>query len=121
MHLTKNQVGDIVDITEGKIPTSLTEEELRKLILEATADEADYGNPETYHARYDHLERGLQFDDVLHGLDHQWRFERPPKFNKKFWQWKYYLDTESVDGKRITIVVAVDTLDKSFEVITRWT
>ena len=104
----------------GIVPPPLTEDQLRTLILEAIDDAADYENPETYHARYGHLERGLQIDDVLHGLEHPWRFERPPQFNKKFWQWKYYLDAESVDGQRITIVIAVDTGERSFEVITRW-
>jgi hypothetical protein len=105
---------------EGTIPPPLGREQLKKLLLEALDDEADYNNPETYHARFDHLERGLQIDDVVHGLECEWTFERPPKFNPKFWQWNYYIDTESVDGDRIVILIAVDTMDKSFEVITRW-
>lgn len=32
----------------------------------------------------------------------------------------YYIDTESVGGDAITITVAVDTLRREFEVITRW-
>ena len=32
-----------------------------------------------------------------------WKFERSPVFNRKFWQWKYYIDTESVGGDAITI------------------
>ncbi len=104
----------------GTIPPPLTEEQLRKLILEAIDDAADYENPETFHARYDHLERGLQFDDVLHGLESHWKFDRSPYFNKKFWQWKYYIATENIDRKPILIIIAVDSLDRSFEVITRW-
>ena len=109
----------------SSIPPPLSEEQLRKLVLEAIDDAADHDNPETYHARtyharYDHPERGLQIDDVLHGLEMDWQFERPPYFNKKFWQWKYYIDTENIDGRRITIIIAVDTQDRSFEVITRW-
>ena len=104
----------------GTIPPPLSAERLRKLILEAIDDAADHDNPETYHARYDHPERGLQIDDVLYGLEREWRFERPPQFNKKFWQWKYYIDTENIDSRRITIIIAVDTQDRSFEVITRW-
>lgn len=33
---------------------------------------------------------------------------------------KYYIDTENIDGARIPIIIAVDTADRSFEVITRW-
>ena len=106
--------------SEGTIPPSLSEEKLRKLVLEAINDAPDAPNPETFHARYDHLEREIQFDDVIHGLEQKWHFERPPVFNKSSWQWKYYIATETVDGDPITIVIAVCTTDRSFEVITRW-
>ena len=106
--------------SKGTIPPSLSEEQLKKLVLEAIADAADYANPETFHARWDHLDRSIQLDDVLHGLEQDWSFERPPVFNKKFWQWKYYIATETIDGCPITIIIAVDTIDRSFEVITRW-
>ena len=105
---------------QGKIPPSLSEEQLKKLVLEALDDAADWNNPETFHARFGHVERGITTDDVVHGLEEDWQFERPPVFNKSFWQWKYYLDTVNVDGEPILIVIAVDTLDRSFEVITRW-
>jgi len=104
----------------GVQPPSLTEEELKKLIQEAIDDAADIDNPETFHALFGHVDRGLQTNDVIHGLEREWKFERPPFFNRKFWQWKYYLDTESVSGDAITIIVAVDTLRREFEVITRW-
>lgn len=104
----------------GKIPPSLTERQLRELLLEAIDETPDTANPETYHARFDHLDRGLQLNDVIHGLEQEWKFNRPPCFNKKFWQWKYYIDTENADGKPILVLVAVDTVDRSFEVLTRW-
>jgi hypothetical protein len=104
----------------GTIPPALTEEQLKKLLLEAMDETADTYNPETFHARFDHLDRGLQMDDVIHGIGQEWQFERPPCFNKFHWQWKYYIDTENVDGGRILVIVAVDTVDRSFEVITRW-
>lgn len=104
---------------EGVVPRPLTEEELRKLIGEAL-DAKHPSHPETFHARFDHLERGLQIDDVIHGLERAWKFERPPEFNRKHWQWKYYIGTETVDGDPLTIVIAVDTMERSFEVITRW-
>jgi len=104
----------------GIKPPSLTEQELKKLLLEAIENAADTDNPETFHALFDHPERGLDTNDTIHGLEREWKFERPPVFNPKFWQWKYYIDTESVGRDAITVTVAVDTLRREFEVITRW-
>jgi hypothetical protein len=103
---------------QGIIPPSLAADKLKELVLEAINDGS--GNPETYHALYGHQERGLQSNDVIHGLEREWTFQRPPIFNKDCWQWKYYLDTESVGGDPILIIMAVDTLRREFEVITRW-
>lgn len=50
----------------GTIPKPLTCQELKKLLIDALKNEPDHCNPETYHARFDHLERGLQFDDVVY-------------------------------------------------------
>lgn len=105
--------------TEGYIPSCLTKEGLRSLISEALEGGPD-GASETFHARFDHLERGLSQDDVIHGLEGPWDFDRPPVFNHEEWQWKYYIATESIDGDELLIIIAVDTLDRSFEVITRW-
>lgn len=95
--------------TRGYIPQHLSEADLKALLLEALEDASDWKTPETYHARFDHLERGLSIDDVLHGIGREWTFERPPAFNNDSWQWKYYIATESVDGELVTLVVAVDT------------
>jgi hypothetical protein len=103
---------------QGTIPLSLIADELRRLVLEAINEGS--GNPETFHALYGHVERGLHTNDVIHGLEWEWTFQRAPVFNKDFWQWKYYLDTESVGGDPILIIIAVDTLQREFEVITRW-
>jgi hypothetical protein len=62
------------------------------LLLEAIDNADDADNPETFHALFDHPERGLDTND----------------------------DTQSVGGDAITIIVAVDTLRREFEVITRW-
>lgn len=109
----------MVDI-EGTIPPPLDEEQLKKLVLEAIYDAADTDNPETLHARFGHVDRGISTDDVLHGLKEDWQFDRPPEFSKFHWQWKYYIESENVDGDPILIIIAVDTADRSFEVITRW-
>jgi len=106
--------------SEGRIPDPLTKDQLKKLIAEALDDAADTNNPETFHALWGHPERGLQTDDVIYGLERDWEFQRPPSFNKDFWQWKYYIQTENIDGQPILVVIAVDTAAREFEVITRW-
>jgi hypothetical protein len=106
--------------TGGYIPPQLSEADLRKLLLGALEGASGRGSPETFHARFDHLERGITIDDVIHGIEHAWTFERAPEFNREAWQWKYYLATETIEGERLTIVVAVDTGSRTFEVITRW-
>ena len=104
----------------GFIPDPLSKEALKALIQEALEKAPTDRSPETFHARFDHLERGLQVDDVIHGLEAEWDFERPPVFNRDTWQWKYYIATETVDGDPLTIIIAVSTTEKNFEVITRW-
>jgi hypothetical protein len=105
---------------QGVVPNPLTEQELKELILSAI-NAATYGEAlETYHALYGHMDRGIETGDVIHGLERAWQFERPPLFNPTHWQWKYYIATETVDGKPITIVVAVDSWRREFTVVTRW-
>ena len=106
--------------TEGYIPLHLDEAALKALLLEALGNAPESGTVETYHARFDHLERGLSADDVIHGLERDWAFDRMPEFNKDEWQWKYRIATESIDGDEIVIVIAVDTANRSFEVVTKW-
>jgi hypothetical protein len=75
---------------------------------------------ETFHARFDHPQRGISLDDVIYGLERLWKFDRPPVFNQKEWQWKYRIATESIDADPLVIIIAVDTSNRSFEVVTRW-
>jgi hypothetical protein len=105
---------------EGYRPPYLNEVDLKALVKDALEAVPDQGNPETYHARYDHLERRISLDDVIHGLERDWKYERKPEFNEDSWQWKYRILTETVDGDDLTIIIAVDTKGRSFEVITRW-
>jgi len=105
--------------TVGYIPPCLNEGELRALVVDALENSPDECN-DTFHARFDHLERNLSQNDVIYGLERTWNFDRPPVFNKTEWQWKYYIATVSIDGDDLLIIIAVDTLDHSFEVITRW-
>ena len=106
--------------SQGHVPDSLGEVALRKLLLEAIQKAPDYGNPESYHALFDHLERGLSTDDVIHALESQWNIARLPAFNRQEWQWKYEIDSHSIDGEPMTIIVAVDTANREFTIVTRW-
>jgi hypothetical protein len=95
---------------QGIAPDPLTEQELKKLVLDAI-NAATYAETlESYHALYGHMDRGIETDDVIHGLEREWQFERPPQFNRNTWQWKYY----------ITIVIAVDSWRREFMTVTRW-
>ena len=103
----------------GYIPPSKSADELRKLILDAIQKTPDYNNLETYHALYEHPERGITSDDVIHALEGPWVLKRTV-CNRDEWQWKYKIDSESIDGEPITIIIAVDSERKEFTVITRW-
>jgi hypothetical protein len=92
---------------------------LKALVREALETAPGRDN-ETYHARYDHLERGISSDDVIYGLERDWHFERSPQFNEDQWQWKYRILTETIDGDLLVIIIGVDIRNRSFEVVTRW-
>jgi hypothetical protein len=79
------------------------------------------GAAETFHALYGHLERGISTDDVIYGLKRDWTYERTPEFDTWFHQWKYRIRTETIDGDELTIIIAVNTVERKFEVVTRWT
>ena|SRR5258707_10915527 len=102
--------------SKGYVPPSLSRDELRKLVLDAIQD---IPNPETYHALYDHPERGITTDDVIHALEGEWTIARR-SFNKSEWQWKYEIDGTTIDDEPITIILAVDSKRREFVVITRW-
>jgi hypothetical protein len=104
----------------GYIPPCLSEEELRALISDALGNWPGSVPGFTFHALFDHLDRNLSQDDIIHGLERQWKFDRAPVFNHDEWQWKYFIATESIDGDGLLIIIAVDTANRSFEVITRW-
>ena len=104
----------------GYIPPCLSEEELRALVSDALENWPGSRACFTFHALFDHLDRKLSQDDVIYGLERQWKFDRPPVFNQDEWQWKYFIATESIDGDDLLVIIAVDTPNRSFEVITRW-
>jgi hypothetical protein len=102
--------------SEGHVPQPLSPAELRKLVLDAVEDNP---NPETYHALYDHPERGITTDDVIYALEGEWTIARR-SFNRDEWQWKYEIDGYTIDEEPITIIIAVDTANRDFTVVTRW-
>jgi Domain of unknown function (DUF4258) len=104
----------------GYQPPSLSESELKSLLMEALEDAPGWKSQETFHARFHHLERGISVDDVIHAIQGDWVFERPPEFNASQWQWKYRIATRTIDEDPLTIIVAVDTANRTFEVVTRW-
>lgn len=105
-----------MSIGQGKRPKPLKEKELRKLLHEAIGA-GSYN--ETFHARFDHAERKIDLNDVLYGLDRQWTL-KGAAFDDGFWQWRYEIATEDIEGNPLTVIVAVDPRNRSFEVITRW-
>ena len=105
--------------SKGFIPKPLSATELKALVLDALQNAPDDHNPETYHALFDHLERGLSTDDVIHALETGWTIASC-RFNEDEWQYKYEIEGEAIDGGEISIVLAVDTLRREFMVITRW-
>lgn len=106
--------------SRGRIPPPLSKEKLKQLLLEAIEKAADWQNPESFHARFDNLDRRLSNDDVIYGIEREWDAWRVGRFDTTEWQRHYEIDTESVDGDKITLVVAVDTIRREFTVITRW-
>jgi hypothetical protein len=105
---------------QGVEPDPLTEQQLRSLVLGAINATTYAETLESYHALYGHTDRGIETGDVIHGLRSTWQFERQPQFDRRSWQWKYYIAADSVDGEPITIVVAVDSWRREFRVVTRW-
>ncbi len=105
---------------DGTPPGSLSREELRSIVLAALAGDEPTGGRETFHARFDHPERGISIDDVVFGLEQEWKSCRAERFDSKEWQWRYRIETETIDGDPLVLIVAVDSASKSFMVVTRW-
>lgn len=105
--------------SEGYIPPAKTASELRALVLNAIQNHPNPNSPETFHALYDHPEREISSDDVIHALEGAWDIKRT-EFNRDEWQWKYRIDADSIDDKPMTIIIAVDSARREFTVITRW-
>jgi hypothetical protein len=83
--------------SQGKKPKPLKSLEVRKALLEALEKEGSYCEaPLSLHARFDHLERKIDFNDVLFGLKHEWRSCKATEFDTENWQWKYRIETQDI-------------------------
>lgn len=102
-------------------PKPLRPEQVRKVILEALGKEGSYCEaPLSLHARFDHAERKIDFNDVIFGLKQQWRSCKATEFDTDNWQWKYKIKTQDIEERDFTIVLRLDPTNKIFTVITRW-
>lgn len=104
----------------GKRPEPLCQGDLRKLVEDALSADWYIGCFETIHARFDHLEREIDVNDVLYGLRSRWHGIGLHEFDEDHWQYKYPIQTYDVEQEPITVLIAVDTLNRTFEVVTRW-
>jgi hypothetical protein len=77
-------------------------------------------SPFPLHARFDHPERKIDFNDVLFGLKQQWTSCRPDGFDENNWQWKYRIQSRDIEEREFIIILRLDPVAKKFTVITRW-
>lgn len=107
--------------TQGNRPKPLNPAQVKEVILAALGNEGSYSEqPLSLHARFDHLERKIDFNDVLFGLKQNWRSCKTDGFDSDNWQWKYRIQTKDIEEREFTIVLRLDPLNKKFTVITRW-
>jgi len=107
--------------SQGQKPKPLKPSEVKEVILAALGDEGSYREqPLSLHARFDHPERHIDFNDVLFGLKRQWTSCKADGFDEGNWQWKYKIKTQDIEGRKFMIVLALEPNAKRFTVITRW-
>jgi hypothetical protein len=107
--------------SSGVKPKPLKPSEVKEIILAALGDEGSYREqPLSLHARFDHPERRIDFNDVLFGLKQPWSACKPEEFDEDNWQWKYRISTHDIEEREFTIILRLDPAGKEFTVITRW-
>jgi hypothetical protein len=104
--------------SQGKKPKSLEEAGVRKVVLAALSNAGYYIESFSLHTRFDHPERHLSIDDIINGLKINWRGCKVDEFNDDEWQWKYLVKTNDIEGFPLVIVVALDTNNNRFTVVT---
>ena len=107
--------------SSGKKPRPLKPFEVKEVILATLGDEGSYcEQPLSLHARFDHHERNIDFNDVLFGLKQPWASCKVDGFDEDNWQWKYKIATRDIEDREFTIVLRLEQHAKKFIVITRW-
>ncbi|MGH9637571.1 MAG: hypothetical protein ACRD72_22275, partial [Candidatus Angelobacter sp.] len=93
--------------SSSKRPKPLKPSEVKGVIFAALSDEGSYReHPLSLHARFDHPERHIDFNDVLFGLKQQWASCKADGFDEDNWQWKYKIKTQDIEGREFTIILA---------------
>ena len=103
----------------GNKPKPLKTADVRKVINEALG-KGSYIETLSLHARFDHLERKIDLNDVLFGLKSEWDYCEADEFDVHNWQWKYKIKTKDINERAFTIVLRLDPKNKSFHVVTRY-
>jgi hypothetical protein len=106
--------------SSGRRPKPLPPSAVKQIIDEALGDEGSYAEAMSMHSRFDHLERRIDFNDVLFGLNRPWEACKADGFDDENWQWKYKIITQDIDERVFTIVLRLDSRNKKFHVITRY-
>jgi hypothetical protein len=107
--------------SSGKKPDPLKPEQVREVVLAALSDEGSYTEqPLSLHARFDHLDRKIDLNDVIFGLKAKWSACKVERFDEENWQWVYEIKTEDIEGREFFIVLRLDSRNKRFHVITRY-
>jgi hypothetical protein len=104
--------------SQSKKPKPLDDKGVRKVISAALSNEGYYIEWFSLHTRFDHPERHLSIDDIINGLKINWRGCKVDEFNDDEWQWKYLVKTSDIEGFPLVIVVALDTKNNRFTVVT---
>ena len=74
---------------------------------------------ESFHAAFEHPERSITTDDVIHGLERDgWSLARTPDWDAKHRNWEYLIRTQDVEGDELHIKIAF--FEGGLQVITRW-
>jgi hypothetical protein len=103
--------------SQGKKPKALAAAQVRKVVLGAIANGA-YIESFSFHARFDHPERHLSIDDVIHGLKKPWRGCKVDEFNDDEWQWRYLIKTSDIEEFPLVVIVGLDPKNNRFTVVT---
>jgi hypothetical protein len=104
--------------TRGKKPPPLGEKALRRFVWRVLSKGL---YRESFHAKYEHPERGITTDDVIHGLERDdWIIAKKPNWDDEHGNWEYLIRTTDLDGKELHVKIAVFPAAGRLKVITRW-